>query len=134
MNWRPIVLGKNAIEGLAHVGCVQCQRSFEIRKRSRSWKTHSSRYQRSWWLGLRHRVRLQSVLHLQSMFERAQEGVGLRQIGALLFRNEITIGKSSQTYQSVRHAQPFVASTMRQLQRLRDELNFPNAAALEFHI
>ena len=74
------------------------------------------------------------MLHLQPMLKRAQEDISLGQFRALLFRNEIAVGQPSQTYQRVRHAQPFVATSVGQLQRLRDELNFPNSASLKFHV
>src|SRR6478672_9968468 len=74
------------------------------------------------------------MFHLQSMLKRAQERIGLGQIGALLFRNEIAVGKPSQTDYCVSNPQPFIASAVCQLQRLCDELNFPDAAALEFYV
>src|ERR1043165_5414221 len=49
-------------------------------------------------------------------------------------RDEATIGEPAETHERVRHAQPLVAPAMRELQRLRDELDLANAATTEFHV
>jgi len=48
--------------------------------------------------------------------------------------DEATIGEPAETYERVRHAQPFVATAMGQLQRLRNKLDFTNSTTAKFHV
>ena len=79
-------------------------------------------------------VRLESVLHLQPVLERAQEVVGVGELRAFLFGDEGAVGEPAQAHERVRHAQPVVAATVGQLQRLRDKFDLTDAAAAELDV
>src|ERR1051326_4044956 len=97
-------------------------------------KREPSSNQRPNLLGLRHGVRLQPVLHLQPVLQRAQKAVSIRQLTAFRLRDELAIRQSSKTHQRVRHAQPIIAPAMGQLQRLRNKFNLANPTASELHV
>src|ERR1051325_5040718 len=77
---------------------------------------------------------LQSVLHLQTMLKHAQEFIALGQLSAFCFCDQRAVGKAAQADKSMRDMQPLVVTAVRELQRLCDELDFPDSASLQFHI
>jgi hypothetical protein len=48
--------------------------------------------------------------------------------------NQIPISKPTQTDQRVGRSQPFVTTSVRQLKRLRDKLNFPDSASMQLYV
>src|ERR1051325_720258 len=52
----------------------------------------------------------------------------------LLFSDQRAVSYAAECDQGMRAAQPWVSSTMRNFQSLRDEFNFTNAATAEFYI
>src|ERR1044072_9196879 len=68
------------------------------------------------------------------MFETTQKTVSIRQLAALVLFYEAAIGEPAETDERMRHAYPVVATAVSKLKRLRDELDFANAAATEFHV
>jgi hypothetical protein len=53
-------------------------------------------------------MRLKPVLHLQPVFNRAQERVSIRQLASFLLRDEVAIGQPAETHERVRRPQPIV--------------------------
>jgi hypothetical protein len=60
-------------------------------------------------------MRLQTVLHLQPVFEAAQEVVSIRQLAALWLCDKAAIRETAKTHKRVRHAQPIIATAMGKL-------------------
>src|SRR6185436_19595188 len=100
----------------------------------RAGKSHPASDELLRFKGFRNGVRLQPVLHLQPVFERTKEVVGVRQFAAFVLRDEAAIGEPAETDERVRHAQPLITPAMGQLKRLRDELDLADSAAAKFHI
>src|SRR3954451_7855295 len=68
------------------------------------------------------------------MLEATQKTISIRQLAALELCDEGTICETPETHERMRHTQPIVATTVGELERLRNELDLANAAATEFHI
>jgi hypothetical protein len=79
-------------------------------------------------------MRLQTVFHLQTVFDAAQKSVCVGEFGQFGFGQKIAVGETNKTYQSVRHAQPFVAPAVRELESLRDKFDLADAARAEFYV
>src|SRR5260370_14845178 len=72
---------------------------------------------------------LQAVLHLQTVLEGPPKMVSTGKLGVLAFGKQSTIGQTAEADQGVRRTQPRTGAAKGDLQRLRDELDFGNAAA-----
>src|SRR5258706_15494049 len=129
-----IRLSKNAIERRTHIGYVCRERPFEVAQRTRTAIIHPPGEQLAGFAIDGHRGRLQPVLHLQPVFERAQEVVSVGKLRELRFANQPAFSQAAEADQSVRRSQPGIATAKSDLQRLGDELDFANAAATELDV
>src|SRR5882724_10681866 len=74
------------------------------------------------------------MLHLQTMFERPQEVIRVRQLRMLAFAKQASFGKTAERDQCVRRAQPRIVATKSKLQRLGDELDLADSAATQLYV
>ncbi len=58
---------------------------------------------------------LQAVLHLQAVFERAQEDVRVGEFRALALGDEAAVGEPAETDERVRRVKPRIARAVREL-------------------
>ena len=77
---------------------------------------------------------LQAVLHLQTVFEAAPELISIGQLRVLDFCDQRSIRQAAETDQRMGSAQPGVTAAESKLKRLRNELDFANAAAAELYV
>src|ERR1700755_1836702 len=68
------------------------------------------------------------------MLDRAQEGVCVRKLRALALRDEVALCQTSKRDERVRRVKPGIFAAVRELKRLRDELNLAYAAAPELDV
>ncbi len=83
---------------------------------------------------LRHRMSLQAVLHLQTVFEATPELISIGQLRVFEFCYQRSIGQARETDQGMGSAQPGVTASESKLKRLRDEFDFANPAAAELYV
>ncbi len=105
-----IRLSKNAIERRTDIGYVCRERPFEIAQRTRTGIIHPPGEQLAAFAIDRHRVRLQPVLHLQPVFERAQKVISVGKLRELRFANQPAFSQAAEANQSVRRSQPGIAT------------------------
>ena len=77
---------------------------------------------------------LQAMLHLQTVLEGSPKMVSTGKLRVLAFGNQSAIGQTAEADQGVRRTQPWIAAAKGNLQRLRDELDFANAAATKLDV
>ncbi len=113
---------------------MRSQGDLKVVQRLRAGKIHAPSCQLAPVAIDRHRVRLQPVLHLQPVLEGTQKLVSVGKLRVLAFGEQPAFGQPAQAYQSVRRAQPPIAPSKGDLQGLRDEFDFANAAAPKFDV
>ena len=79
-------------------------------------------------------MRLQAMLHLQSMLQATPELISVGELRILGFGNETAISQARHANERMRRAQPLVATAERKLERLHDKFDFANSAAAKLYI
>ena len=124
-------LTEDAFENAGYIGRVPSKRRFKFVQAPTG---HPLRDHRSLSNIGRQQMGLQSVLHLEAVFEAPKKFVGIKQSGQLGLGDDPTVAETREADQRVRSAQPPVASSICQLKRLSDKLDLANAAPPKLYV
>src|SRR5262249_58010141 len=93
---------KNSNESCVNVICMSLHSGIKLGQRVGSGKIHPVGEQLATRAIIGHRMSLQPMLHLQTVFERPQKVVSIRELPMLTFGDQFTIGQTAQTDQRMR--------------------------------
>ena len=131
---RHVRVREHAIKDGTDIGHVARYRAVKTDGRILSRETHAPGDQFPPRIILRHRMSLQAMLHLQTVFKAAPELIRVGQLRVFEFGYQRSISQARETNQRMWRAQPGITASESKLKRLRDEFDFANPAAAELYV